>query len=126
MREHRGDGHIAAWVPWFDSTEMTVLTEHYWGIPSRTYVFTRGWSPSDVDAAYERLEARGMIADGKLTPEGRDAREEIERTTDRAARVPVERLGDRAHELFELLAPMARAIVDGGGYPSDPTKLLQP
>lgn len=125
VREHRGDGHIAAWLPSFDSTEITVLTEHYWGIPPRTYVFTRGWSNDDVDAAYERLEARGLIADGQLTTAGREAREEVERATDRAARAPVERLGDRAGELFELLAPMARAIVDGGGYPVDPSALAR-
>jgi hypothetical protein len=101
-----------------------VLTEHYWGIPSRTYVFTRGWDAADVDAAYERLDARGLLAGGKLTDEGRAAREEVERATDRAARVPVERLGDRAEELFGLLTPMAGAIVEGGGYPTDPTKLL--
>jgi hypothetical protein len=124
VREHRGDGHIAAWVSSFDSTEITVLTEHYWGIPPRTYVFTRGWNATDVDAAYERLEARGLIADGQLTPAGREAREEVERATDRAARIPVERLGDGADELFALLTPIARAIVAGGGYPTDPTKLL--
>jgi hypothetical protein len=126
VREHRGDGHIAAWLPSFDSTEITVLTEHYWGIPPRTYVFTRGWNAGDVDAAYERLEARGLVADGRLTPLGREAREEVERATDRAARAPVERLGNRADELFELLAPMARAIVDGGGYPTDPSTLARP
>jgi hypothetical protein len=125
VREHRGDGHIAAWLPSFDSTEITVLTEHYWRIPPRTYVFTRGWNADDVDAAYERLEARGLIADGKLTPAGLETREEVERATDRAARASVERLDDRAEELFELLTPMARAIVDGGGYPSDPSALAR-
>jgi hypothetical protein len=35
----------------------------------------------------------------------------------------VERLGDRADELFGLLGPWARAIVAGGGYPVDPTNL---
>jgi hypothetical protein len=123
VREHRGDGHVAAWLPSFDSTEITVLTEHYWGIPPRTYVFTRGWDAADVDAAYTRLEARGLIADDTLTPDGAETREEVERATDRAARAPVENLGDRAEELFELLTPMARAIVDGGGYPVDPSTL---
>ena len=69
---------------------------------------------ADVDAAYTRLEARGLIADGTLTPDGAEAREEVERATDRAARAPVENLGDRAEELFELLTPMARAIVAQG------------
>lgn len=123
VREHRGDGHIAAWLPSFDSTEITVLTELYWGIPPRSYVFTRGWADADVDAAYDRLTRRGLVDGDVLTPAGREERETVERATDEAARAPVERLGDRAGELFELLAPMARAVVEGGGYPVDPGSL---
>jgi hypothetical protein len=123
VREHRGDGHIAAWIPHVDSTEITVLTEHAWGIPPRSYVFTRGWSEEEVDAAYERLRARGLVEGEQLTPAGAELREQIERTTDLANRAVVERLGDRAEELFALLGPWARAIVAGGGYPVDPTSL---
>ena len=36
VREHRGDGHIAAWIPHVDSTEITVMTELAWGIPARS------------------------------------------------------------------------------------------
>jgi hypothetical protein len=123
VREHRGDGHIAAWIPHVDSTEITVLTELAWGIPPRSYVFTRGWSEDEVDAAYERLRARGLIDGEQLTGAGAELREQIERTTDLANRAVVERLGDRAEELFALLGPWARAIVAGGGYPVDPTNL---
>jgi hypothetical protein len=123
VREHRGDGHIAAWIPHVDSTEITVLTEHAWGIPPRSYVFTRGWSEEEVDAAYERLRARGLVEGEKLTAAGAELREQIERTTDLANRAVVERLGARAEELLALLGPWARAIVAGGGYPVDPTNL---
>ncbi len=51
--------------------------------------------------------------------------EEVERAIDRAGRVPVERLGDRAGQLFDLIAPMAKAIVEGGGYPSNPDRLFE-
>ncbi len=83
---------------------MTALTELYWGIPPRSYLPTRGWTPADVDAAYARLRARGLVDGETLTPAGRD-------------------LGERAEELFALLAPWAEAIVAGGGYPVDPSRL---
>jgi hypothetical protein len=123
VREHRGDGHIAAWIPHVDSTEITVLTELAWGIPPRSYVFTRGWNAEEVDAAYDRLRERGLIDGDQLSAAGSELREEIERSTDLANREVVERIGDRADELFALLGPWARAIVDGGGYPVDPTNL---
>jgi hypothetical protein len=87
-------------------------------------VFTRGWSQEDVDAARVRLRARGLLdGEGRLTDAGRELRGEIERATDLAEREVIERIGDRAGELFALLAPMAKAIVDGGGYPVDFSQL---
>ena len=123
VREHRGDGHIAAWVEHVDSTEITVLTELAWGIPPRSYVYTRGWNEEEVDAAVARLEERGLLKDGALTPAGKDLRKEIERQTDRAEREIVERLGDRADELFGLVEPWSKAIVANGGYPIDFSQL---
>ena len=123
VREHRGDGHIAAWIPHVDSTEITVMTELAWGIPARTYVFTRGWDEDDVDAAYARLTDRGLIADGALTSAGTELRDHIERTTDESTRAVIDRLGDRADELFGLLDSWSDAIVGGGGYPASPKNL---
>jgi hypothetical protein len=118
VREHRGDGHIAAWISHTDSTEITVLTELAWEIPPRTYVFTRGWDESDVDAAYARLTARGLIDGGRLTEAGMAVRDAIEVATDRANREVIERLDERADELIGLLAPWADAVVEAGGYPA--------
>lgn len=123
VREHRGDGHIAAWIPHLDSTEITVLTELAWRIPPRSYVYTRGWSEADVDAACARLQDRGLVDGDSFTAEGRELRGAIERETDWAERELVERLGDRADELFGLLEPWSKAIVAGGGYPVDPSAL---
>jgi hypothetical protein len=123
VREHRGDGHIAAWIGHVDSTEITVMTELSWGIPPRSYVYTRGWNEEEVDAAVERLEERGLLKDGALTTEGQELRKEIERQTDRAEREIVDRLGDRAGELFGLVEPWSKAIVAGGGYPVDFSQL---
>jgi hypothetical protein len=125
VREHRGDAHIASWMGIVDACEITLLTELSWGLPPRSYVFTRGWNNSDVDAAAARLEERGLVRSNQLTPEGEALREEIEARTDRAESEVVARLGERADELFALLRPLARAIVDGGGYPVDPSRLTE-
>ena len=82
VREHRGDGHIAAWIPHVDSTEITVMTELAWGIPPRSYVFTRGWTEDEVDAAYDRLHERGLI-DGDALDRGRDRAARAHRAHDR-------------------------------------------
>jgi Helix-turn-helix family len=120
VREHRGDGHIAAWISHVDATEITVLTELWWGIEPGSYVWTRGWDGDDVAEARARLAARGLLDEaGALTAAGRDLREEIEKATDRAERVIVERLGDRADELLAQLTPWSQALVGEGGYPAD-------
>jgi hypothetical protein len=125
VREHRGDGHIAAWISAVDSTEITVLTELWWGIPPDSYVWTRGWDSDDVAAARARLTERGLLdAEGGLTDAGRDLREQVERRTDDAEREVVARLGDRADELFALLRPVSRALVGKDGYPVSPDRMF--
>jgi hypothetical protein len=124
VREHRGDGHIAAWVSRTDSCEITVLTELTWGLQPGAYVFTRGWNQAEVDAARARLRERGLLdGEGQLTEAGRTFRAEIEHDTDLAEREILDRLGDRADELFSLIQPMARTIVENGGYPVDFSQL---
>lgn len=120
VREHRGDGHIAAWISHVDATEITVLTELWWGIEPGSYVWTRGWDRDEVAAARARLSERGLLDEaGALTDAGRDLREEIEKSTDRAERVIVERLGGRADDLFARLTPWSQALVGDGGYPAN-------
>jgi hypothetical protein len=125
VREHRGDGHIAAWISAVDSTEITVLTELWWGLQPDSYVWTRGWDGDDVAAARARLTERGLLdTEGGLTEAGRDLREQIEGRTDDAEREVLARLGDRADELFALLRPISRALVGKDGYPASPDKLF--
>ncbi|HMF84418.1 MAG TPA: hypothetical protein VKI01_14195 [Acidimicrobiia bacterium] len=124
VREHRGDGHIAAWVSRTDSCEITLLTELTWGLQPGAYVFTRGWDQDDVDAARARLQERGLLdGEGQLTESGRAFRAEIEHSTDLAEREILDRLGDRAGELFSLIRPLAKTIVENGGYPVDFSQL---
>jgi hypothetical protein len=125
VREHRGDAHIAAWMGDVDACEITLLTELFWGMPPRSYVLTRGWSAEEIDAATGRLTARGLVQADQMTSVGRELREEIEQRTDQAEAEVLARLGDRTDELFGLLRPWARAIVDGGGYPVDASRLFE-
>ncbi|MHB8467485.1 MAG: SCO6745 family protein, partial [Acidimicrobiales bacterium] len=106
LREYRGDAHTAAWTAaGFDATEIGMLSELYWGLPSRSYVRTRAWSDADLDAAAARLGDRGLLADGAMTDQGRTEREEVELATDRQCRPIVEALGDDFDALIATLLP---------------------
>jgi hypothetical protein len=119
LREFRGDAHIAAWVAAdIDACEMCLLTEPFWGLKLRTYSRSRGWTDDDFDAAETRLTARGLLADGRLSADGRAEREAIEVATDRLCRPMIDALGDDFDELLALLLPWGVAIRDAKGYPA--------
>ena len=121
LREFRGDSHIAAWVAaGLDATEIGLLTEPYWGVPSRTYIRTRAWSDGQLDAAEQRLEAAGHLTVGALTESGRALREQIELATDSQMGPAVAALGADLDELVALLEPWARQVMDEHGYPPSP------
>ncbi|MFC4942456.1 SCO6745 family protein [Pseudonocardia sp. GCM10023141] len=118
LREFRGDAHIAAWTSaGFDATEIGLITELFWGLRMRTYVRTRAWTDAQLDAALERLEARGLVADGVLTEDGRAQREAVEAATDRMCHPIVAALGEDLETLLEILRPWGQAVRDGHGYP---------
>jgi hypothetical protein len=119
LREYRGDAHIAAWVSaGFDGCEISLLTEPYWGLPTRTYARTRGWTDAEFDGAEARLASRGLFADGALTAAGQEAREAIEVATDRVCTPILDALGDDLDELLSLLSPYGAAIRAAHGYPA--------
>jgi hypothetical protein len=119
LREYRGDSHIAAWIgAGLDATEIGLLTELYWGLRLRSYSRTRAWTDAQFDAATERLESKGLIADGGFTDAGRELRESIEVETDRQMAPALRALGDDAEELFAILGPWGQAIRDAKGYPA--------
>lgn len=121
VRERRGDGHVAAWVSHgCDPVEISLLTELAWGLQLRTYVFTRGWTAEQIEAGVERLRDRGYLDGDALSDAGRDLRRSIEAATDAGDAPVVAALEDRAEELFGLLEPFQRAVLDAKGYPVDP------
>jgi hypothetical protein len=124
LREYRGDSHLAAWVAaGLDATEIGLLTEPYWGMPSRTYVRTRGWSNEQLDAAEERLRKRGLWDDDGLTGIGRTLREDLELATDAQVTPAIDALGDDFDELVTALTPMAKALMAAHAYPPSPLAL---
>jgi hypothetical protein len=126
LREYRGDAHTAAWTSaGLDGTEIGLLTELWWGVPTRTYVRTRAWSDEELDAASDRLRSRGLIDDDGFTPAGRELRSAVEVATDLQMRAAVQTLDQDAGELFEILEPWGEVIRAGGGYPASPGDLVR-
>ena len=126
LREFRGDSHTAAWIDaGLDAVQIGLLTERYWGLPSRSYARTRGWSDADFDRALAELQERGAVdRDGGFTQQGRALREEIERRTDEQMAPVLASLGDDLDELVQLLEPWGSKIREARGYlPSGPHDL---
>ena len=119
LREFRGDGHIAALVAegisGLEAAVMHVAQGDAWTRePLRK---TRGYSTEEWDAAVARLRERGWLDDAEgFTDEGRAVRQRVEDRTDVLALPAWERLGDDGcARLRELVRPLSKAIVDGGG-----------
>jgi len=120
LREHRGDGHVAALTAAsLDGCEAHVTIAAAGAIPRETLQLNRKWSDEEWAAAEERLKERAWLdAGGALTDAGRAGRAEVEARTDALAEEPWRALGpQRTERLLELLAPMARAINAAGGVP---------
>jgi hypothetical protein len=126
VREHRGDSHTCAWVSHgVDAVEITLLTELWWRLPLNSYVRTRGWTDEQTGRAIERLRERGLVEGDGFSATGQELRASIEDATDRQERAIVVAIGDDSDELFALLAPWSKAVVESGGYPADPSSLTR-
>ncbi|MET9790656.1 SCO6745 family protein [Streptomyces canus] len=123
LREHRGDGHLAALMSaGLDGLEALVTHTATGRGMTPPWVFTtRGWTRQDWDAAVGRLRERGLLdADGELTERGVALREGIEAETDRLDRAPYEHLGaEDVRRLTELAIGFARTAMAAGAYPAD-------
>jgi len=111
LREHRGDGHIAALVAAdLSGCEALALRTGVAGGPGREHLQpARGWTDAEWDEAAGRLAGRGLLrADGSATESGIALHAEIEDMTDRAAARPWAALGaERAARLARVLRPIA-------------------
>ncbi|GAA3243896.1 hypothetical protein GCM10017691_49270 [Pseudonocardia petroleophila] len=122
LREHRGDGHVAALLTaGLDPLEALVVFAADLGLDAAALRLRRGWSEQEWDAAVGRLAERGLLdAAGALDEEGRLLRAEVEAHTDALADVPWLAVGaERAERLVELAAPLVAALAAGDGFAPD-------
>jgi hypothetical protein len=119
IRERRGGSHLNAWTAaGLTSVDIQLLTERWRTTtnPGSTTADQMGYSPDEIETALDRFRANGFVdGGGALTDEGREYREGIERATDVQEAELVDALGDDIDELFELMAPWARAVVAAAG-----------
>lgn len=121
LREHRGDGHLAALLTaGLDPVEALVShTATGKGMNPRWVIRTRGWSRADWDAAAERLRSRGLLdAEGELTEAGVALRADVEEVTDRLDLAPYAHLGAAGVErLTELGRGFLMTAAAAGAFP---------
>ncbi|MFD9328971.1 hypothetical protein [Streptomyces sp. NPDC060065] len=123
LREHRGDGHLAALlVAGLDSVESLVSFAAI-GAASVERFESRGWTPEEWTAARQRLVGRGLLTeDGIATDAGRELRRQVEQHTDELAAAPWQALGpDAVGQLADLVGEFWVAALGSGLLPSETT-----
>jgi hypothetical protein len=121
IREHRGDGHIAALLDaGVTPCEALVLQAKYTEIPRDVLQGTRNWPDEDWQAATESLVERGWLdAGGAANETGREGLATIERRTDELAARPLAVIGfDAAAALAEAALPVAQGVMKSGVVPA--------
>jgi hypothetical protein len=127
LREHRGDGHVAALVvAGLTGCQALVLRSALDG-NSELYQQARGWTGEQWAAARDELIDRGWLdGGGQPTATGRDGYREVEDSTDRIAAGPWRELGtERTERLAGLLQPMVYAVSTALPFPN-PVGLPRP
>ncbi len=118
LREHRGDGHIAA-----------LMTERIGGLESHVLLaLDRGMRPAEFgrlhhlpahqrDAVVDGMRRRGLVGDdGWLSPQGRAVKQRVEALTDDLATAPYDALTpDERDELVAALEPLAALLLAAQG-----------
>ncbi|MEU3460794.1 hypothetical protein ABZ721_12655 [Streptomyces sp. NPDC006733] len=122
LREHRGDGHLAALALAGLSGIEALVMHNATGTAPKAALFmqTRGWSAEQWAAAQDQLRARGLLdAAGDLTESGTALRGEAEALTDRLDAAPYNHLGPAATaRLTELGGGFTAAIRAAGAFPA--------
>jgi hypothetical protein len=122
LREHRGDGHIAALVSErIGGTEAHVLSALDLGIyPAESFGRIHHLPAARLAEVMDGLRDRGLLdASGRFTEAGRATKDRIESLTDALAEAPYEALAPaELDELIALLEPIS-ARLEATGSNSD-------
>lgn len=118
LREHRGDGHVAALLgEGVGGTEAHVLSALAMGIhPPESFGRIHHLPTARLVAVMAGLRERGLVDDeGRFTDAGRATKQRIEARTDELAAPPYEALAPGAlDELAAALAPITATLVAAG------------
>jgi hypothetical protein len=120
LREHRGDGHVAALLTQgLSGLEAHLLAAGVLGVPADVLRESRGWSGPQWDAGLTRLAGRGLLrADGAATESGQELRHRIETMTDDLAAPAFAALADdETDALSRALLGCATQIQGSGLFP---------
>ena len=114
LREHRGDGHIAALVSErIGGTEAHVLSALDLGIyPAESFGRIHHLPEARLAEVMDGLRDRGLLdASGRLTDVGQATKARVESLTDALAEAPYDALEPlEVDELIALLEPIARRL----------------
>jgi hypothetical protein len=114
LREHRGDGHIAALMSeGIGGVEAHVLFALGNDIPAEKFGRIHHLPAAQLTAVIDGLRGRGIVGDdGWLSEKGRAVHEHVEELTDDLAVAPYESLDpNELEELMSLLTPYAELLL---------------
>jgi len=117
LREHRGDGHVAALVSeGVGGTEAHVLHALSEGMPAEKFGRVGHLPKAQLAAVVDGMRTRGLIgADGWLTAAGRQTKERVESLTDELAAPAYDVLEpDELDQLIADLEPLAAVLTAAG------------
>ncbi|WP_217552537.1 MarR family transcriptional regulator [Streptomyces sp. GbtcB6] len=121
LREHRGDGHVAALAAaGISGRESHVLHATASGIPREVYGPARDFEEAEWTSRQDALRQRGLLEDNQLSRRGHQLKEQIEERTDQLAAIAYDALTtSETGELTRLLRPLTHAVVREGDIPLD-------
>lgn len=114
LREHRGDGHIAALMAeGISGLEAHVLLALDIGIPAPTFGRIHHLPSALLSDLIDRMKDRGLVEDEvTFTPAGRRTKDRVEALTDNLALVAYEVLEPaELDELIAALDPLAQKLI---------------
>lgn len=120
LREHRGDGHIAALVAaGIRGRHANVLQTAAGNVPRDVFTVARLYDDAEWREVSNELFDRGLLdADGGLTEHGLELRSDVENRTDQAAMTAYVSLeSQELDQLEDSLNALARAVVKTGDLP---------